>query len=356
MTDTLTRPALGSAAQLRSASAAGPASRRVVALDVVRGAAIVGMLLVNNTGDPAATPTELAHSPWHGLTVADLVFPLFLFAVGAAMPMSRTAGNWRQVLRRCALLFVIGSLLVSAKYRNPAPSATGVLQHIAAAYLLCWALLRLPRRWQPIVAIGTLAGVWAAYELAGGSYGSVQSIAGAVDTAVLGHFSAEGPHNLPTSMVSIWLGVVAGRVFTTQHDEERRMTRLLVLGTALMAAGGAVAAAGVPVNKELWTPSYVLVSSGIAVAVLALAYQVVDRLGAVRAARPLVVLGTNAIAVYVVTTLAAAAVHDRKLAVVRPLQDSVGPTIGAVAYSAAFVVAAWALGEWLYRRRVFIRI
>jgi predicted acyltransferase len=328
----------------------------VVALDVVRGAAIVGMLLVNNTGDRLATPTELAHSPWHGLTLADLVFPLFLFAVGVAMPMSRTTGSWRQVLRRSAVLFALGSLLVSAKYRNAAPAATGVLQHIAGAYLLCWAVLRIPRRWQPVVAVGTLAAVWAAYELAGGSYGSVHSIAGRVDSAVLGHFSAEGPHNLPTSMVSVWLGVVAGRVLTDHGDEVVRMTWLLTLATALIAGGVAVATAGVPVNKELWSPSYVLVTSGIAVAVLAVAYQVVDRLGAVRAARPLVVLGANAIAVYVATSLAAAAVQDGKLAVVRPMQEVAGRTFGAVAYSVAFVVAAWALCEWLYRRRIFIRI
>jgi len=357
VTETISRPAVRSAAP-PSTPAAGrpPAPQRVVALDVVRGLAIVGMLLVNNTGDRAATPTELAHSPWHGLTVADLVFPLFLFAVGVAMPMSRRAGAWRQVLRRCALLFVIGSVLVSAKYRNPAPSATGVLQHIAGAYLLCSALLRLPRRWQPVAAIGTLAGVWAAYELAGGSYGSVESIAGQVDAAVLGGFSAEGPHNLPTSMVSVWLGVVAGRVFTEHGDERRRMSRLFLLATAFMATGAAMATAGVPVNKELWTPSYVLVTSGISVAALAVAYQVVDRLRAVRAARPLVVLGANAIAVYVVTTLVAAAVQDGKLAVVRPIQEIAGETLGAVVYPVAFVVAAWAFCEWLYRRRVFIRI
>lgn len=359
MTDTVTPSAREATvlAPVRPSAAAGrPAPRRVVALDAVRGAAIVGMLLVNNTGDRSATPTELAHSPWHGLTVADLVFPLFLFAVGAAMPLSRTTGSWRHVLRRCALLFVLGSLLVSAKYRNPVPSATGVLQHIAGAYLLCWALLRLPRRWQPAVAIGALAGAWAAYELAGGSYGSVHSIAGRVDAAVLGHFSAEGPHNLPTSMVSVWLGVVAGRVFSDHGDEQRRMSRLLLLATALMASGAAVATAGVPVNKALWTPSYVLITSGIAVAVLAVTYQMVDRLGAGRAARPLVVLGANAIAVYVLATLAAAALQDGKLAVVRPIQEAAGRTVGAVGYAVVFVLAAWALCEWLYRRQIFIRI
>lgn len=350
-TRTVDRPALSGVD--RSGTAA-QAPRRVAALDVVRGAAIVGMLLVNNTGDGAAAPTELAHSSWHGLTVADLVFPLFLFAVGAALPLSRSAGSLRQVLRRCLILVVLGSLLVSAKYRHLGPS-TGVLQHIAASYLLCWGLLRLPRRWQPGVAVGTLAAVWVAYEVTGG-YGASDNVAAQVDSALMGGFSAEGPHNLPTSMVSVWFGVVAGRVFCRYGDEVRRMSRLLLLATALMVTGVAVAAAGVPVNKALWTPSYVLVTSGIAVGVLATAYQVVDRLGAVRAARPLVVLGANAIAVYVVTCLAAAALQDGRPAIVRPIQELAGRTAGAVAYSAAFVLAAWALCEWLYRRRVFIRI
>jgi predicted acyltransferase len=328
--------------------------KRVVALDVVRGVAIVGMLLVNNSGDPSATPTELAHSPWHGLTVADLVFPLFLFAVGVAMPMSKTTGSLRQVLRRCALLFVIGSLLVSAKHRHLGPS-TGVLQHIAGAYLLCWALLRLPRRWQPLVALGTLGVVWAAYELVG-SYGDTTSIAARVDTAVLGGFAPEGPHNLPTSMVSVFLGVVAGRIFTRYGDEERRMLRLLVLGGALMAAGAALAWSGVPVNKALWTPSYVLVTSGIAVGALAVAYQLVDRFGHLRAARPLVVMGANAIAVYIVTSLAAAALHPRRADVVEPLKEALRPDVASVAYGVAFVLVSWALCEWLYRRRTFLRL
>jgi predicted acyltransferase len=345
---------LSTGASRRDTTPAPAPPTRVVALDVVRGLAIVGMLLVNNTGDQSATPTELAHSPWHGLTVADLVFPLFLFAVGVAMPMSRTAGSLRQVLRRCALLFVIGSLLVSAKHRHLGPS-TGVLQHIAGAYLLCWALLRLPRRWQPVVALGTLGAVWGAYELVG-SYGDATSIAARVDTAVLGGFAAEGPHNLPTSMVSVFLGVIAGRVFTRYRDEERRMARLLVLAGALMAAGTALAWSGVPVNKALWTPSYVLVTSGIAVGVLTVAYQLVDRFGHLRAVRPFVVMGANAIAVYVVTSLAAAVLLPRQADLVQPLQERLRPDVASVGYSIAFVLASWALAEWLYRRRTFIRL
>src|SRR5919198_5230380 len=126
---------------------AGPGRERVLAIDVVRGLAVVGMLLVNDAGIPAAMPQALRHAPWQGLTLADQVFPLFLFTVGASMPFSQRAQQPAAVLRRVAALVVLGCLLVSAKQYRLAPS-TGVLQQVAGAYLLAWVLLRLPRQAQ----------------------------------------------------------------------------------------------------------------------------------------------------------------------------------------------------------------
>jgi predicted acyltransferase len=330
-------------------------NRRVLAVDAVRGLAVIGMLLVNNSGDRSATPAELVHSHWHGLTVADLVFPLFLFVVGVAMPLAKTPGSLGSVLRRCALLFVIGSLLVSAKYGHWGPS-TGVLQHIAGAYFLCWLLIQLPRRWQPFVAIGVLAAVWVAYALWGDGYGASGSVATHVDKALVGRFSAEQPHNLPTSMVSVWFGVLAGRTLVEHRDEERRLTRMLLLAIASIVAGLALVLAGIPLNKPLWTPSYTLVTAGVGATALACAYQLIDRQGWLRPARPLVVLGANAIAVYVVTSLAAVAVLPHRAPVLAALRRLGGPEFAAVAYAALFVVAGWAMCEVLYRRRYFIKL
>ncbi len=137
---------------------AGSGRERILAVDVVRGLAVVGMLLVNNAGIPAAMPQALRHAPWQGLTLADQVFPLFLFTVGASMPFSQRAQRPGAVLRRVVVLFLLGSLLVSAKQHRLAPS-TGVLQQIAGAYLLAWALLRLPRRAQLPAAALLLAGL-----------------------------------------------------------------------------------------------------------------------------------------------------------------------------------------------------
>lgn len=94
---------------------AGSERERILAVDVVRGLAIVGMLLVNNPGIPAAMPQALRHAPWQGLTLADQVFPLFLFTVGASMPFSQRAQRPGAVGRRVVGLFLLGSLLVSAK-------------------------------------------------------------------------------------------------------------------------------------------------------------------------------------------------------------------------------------------------
>ncbi|MEO6715382.1 MAG: heparan-alpha-glucosaminide N-acetyltransferase domain-containing protein [Mycobacteriales bacterium] len=335
--------------------ATSPRRSRLLAVDALRGLAVVGMLLVNNTGLPASTPAELAHSDWHGLTIADLVFPLFLFVVGVAVPLAKTPASLRSVLRRSALLFVIGSLLVSAKHAHFGPS-TGVLQHIAGAYLLCWLLLRLPRRWQPVVAIGLLGAVWAAYAMWGGGYEPTQNVAARVDEALLGRFSAEQPHNLPTSMVSVWFGVLAGRALVEHRDAEHRLARLLLLASSTLVAGLALVLAGVPLNKPLWTPSYVLITAGIGTTLLAAAHQVVDRWGARAPARPLVVLGANAIAVYVVTSLAAVLASPWRARVVDALRSLGGARFAAVAYATLFVVAGWAMCEALYRRRYFIKL
>src|SRR6266498_5839297 len=171
--------------------------RRVLAIDVVRGLAVVGMLLVNDPGIPSAMPPLLRHAQWQGLTVADLVFPMFLFTVGASMPFSERSQRPPAMLRRVGGLVVLGSLLVSAKQLRLAPS-TGVLQQIAGAYLLAWLALRLPRPAQLPAGVAVLAGLWAAYTFVPadgvrpGSWGPGSNLADFVDRHMLGQFSEHG--------------------------------------------------------------------------------------------------------------------------------------------------------------------
>src|SRR6266545_5751675 len=280
---------------------AGPGRERILAIDVVRGLAVVGMLLVNDAGIPTAMPLALRHAPWQGLTLADQVFPLFLFTVGASMPFSERAQRPAAVLRRAAALFVLGSLLVSAKHHQLAPS-TGVLQQIAGAYLLAWALLRLPRRALLPAAAVLLAGIWAAFTFVAapgvrpGSWAPGSNLAEFVDRSLLGGFSEHGVLVMVASSVSVLAGVAAGRLLL-RAPAAGVTFRLLALGAGTLALGLLVALA-VPIGKPLWTPSFVLVTAGISDLLTAAAYRLVDRGPGRRWARPVVTLASIALALY----------------------------------------------------------
>ena len=338
---------------------AGSGRERILAVDVVRGLAVVGMLLVNNAGIPAAMPQALRHAAWQGLTLADQVFPLFLFTVGASMPFSQRAQRPGAVLRRVVVLFLLGCLLVSAKQHRLAPS-TGVLQQIAGAYLLAWALLRLPRRAQLPAATLLLAGLWAAFTFVPapgvrpGSWAPGSNLAEYVDRLLLGQFSEHGVLVMVSSSVSVLAGVAAGRLLRGAPAGMTR--RLLALGAGMLALGLLVAIA-VPVGKPLWTPSFVLVTAGISALLTAAAYRLVDRGPGRSWARPLVTLGSNALALYAASVLLFAfLLKPWQAALVRPLAAAGGATFAALAYGAGTVLVAWALAEWLYWRRLFVKV
>jgi predicted acyltransferase len=339
---------------------AGPGRERILAIDVVRGLAVVGMLLVNDAGIPAAMPLALRHAPWQGLTLADQVFPLFLFTVGASMPFSERAQRPVAVLRRVAALFVLGSLLVSAKHHQLAPS-TGVLQQIAGAYLLAWAVLRLPRRAQLPVAAVLLAGMWAAFTFVPapgvrpGSWAPGSNLAESVDRSLLGHYSEHGVLVMVASSVSVLAGVTAGRLL--RRAPAAGVTRRLLAVGAGMVTLGLLVALAVPIGKPLWTPSFVLVTAGVSALLTAVAYRLVDRGPARRWARPLLTLGSNALALYAASVLLFAfLLKPWQGALVQPLASAGGATFAALAYAAGTVLVVWALAEWLYWRRVFVKV
>lgn len=337
---------------------------RLLSLDVVRGTAVVGMLLVNAAGVDGAMPAQLVHAEPGGLTLADLVFPLFLVVAGVGTSLSPRLADGRAVLRRCALLFAVGCLLVSAKYRHLSPS-TGVLQHIALATLSAYAVLRLPRRWQAPAWVAALLAAWAAptfLELPGtraGSWDAGTTLASAVERLVTGHVGREQVVASVLSGLTVLVGVAAGRALR-EHPGLPGATRVAVGGIGAGAAGLLLALA-VPVDKTLWTPSYVLVTAAPCTVLLAAAVVVLDLPGSRPAARalvqPLRVLGANALAVYVAMTLLYAAllppVRDELVA---PLRVLLGDPAAAVLYAASSVLLGWVLAAALWRRRVIVRL
>jgi predicted acyltransferase len=330
----------------------GPATRRLHGIDVLRGLAVVGMLLVDNRGN-GAIPVQLRHAPWDGVHLADVVFPVFLLLVGVSMPFSRRADRPRAALLRVLKLGALGWLVVTVKY-GPGTVGAGVLGHIGGAYLLCWLLLRLPRRAQPVVAAAVLAGLSVLSAVAGAAPG--RSWGQSLDQAVGLSFSAEAPHAFLGSAVTVYLGVLAGRAL--QSATGRIVLLRLAGGGALLLAAGLLLAPLVPPNKRLWSPSFVLVTGGIALLTLAALYWLVDERGVRRPLRPAEVLGLNAIVAFVFSEVVFRALLSHR---VQPTVDAwvssaAGVTVSAWVYPLGSIAVIWAVCAALLRRGVIVRV
>jgi predicted acyltransferase len=340
------RPAIG--------RAPSGSSIRIGALDSLRGLAIALMVFVNNPGDHDAMPAPFVHSPWHGFRLAELVFPLFLVSVGVSMAVSPRSPAPRPMLRRAALLFAIGCVLVSVKYRHVAPS-TGTLQLIAGASLLAWAARRWLGRWgQAVYVAAILVGLWIGFTATG--WAPDTNLAARVDRAVLGAPSDLGLLAMVSAstlvLAGTWIGTAVRRAVTP-------MARAVIVGWAGATAtiAGLLAAAVVPVNKRLWTPSYVVLSFGLACLVLAAFLWWEGRRLGRTGLRPLETLGANALVAYVVTSVAATTVL---LALQDPIVSAgaalVGRPAAAVAWAAGVLVLAYVVCRALATRRLFVRV
>jgi predicted acyltransferase len=177
-----------------------------------------------------------------------------------------------------------------------------------------------------------------------------------VDAALGLRFSAEAPHGHLASAVTVFLGVLAGRALRSGAGRGA-ITRLAPGGTALLAAGLALAPV-VPVNKRLWSPSFVLVTAGIALLALALLHWLVDERGLVRPFRAFEVLGLNAIVAFVSSEVVFRALlsHSVQPAVDDWMSSVAGPVVSAGAYALLSVAVVWAVCAALVRRGVIVRV
>lgn len=374
-------------------------AERLTSLDVFRGATLAMMLLVNNAGDGKYVYGPLEHAPWDGCTPTDLVFPFFLFIVGVAIPFSIASRRAKgasesslvlNTLRRTAILFGLGVFLNAIPFKphsgflDPAHlRIPGVLQRIALCYLPA-ALLTLSMRWRGRVVTGVLllaVYAWLMLCVPVPGYGrgvltADGSLASHVDRVLLGAHTYRANYD-PEGLLSTLPAIVTALIGTLAGDWLRRSDRAPVERSAGLFAGGvACAVAGyvlslalMPINKALWTPSYVMLTAGYALLGLGLCHWVVDVHGWRRWATPWIVFGVNPIVAFV-----AAGVLGRLLLLIRwtgadhstvtlrvwlyshlfaPLASPINASLlWAVCYVAAFGVV---LGI-LYRKGIYVRV
>jgi predicted acyltransferase len=376
------------------APASGPAATRLDSLDVFRGVTIAGMLLVNNPGSWAAADIypPLRHAAWHGWTPTDLIFPFFLFIVGASMTFSfakllergATRGALLgKTIKRAAILFGLGLLLHGfPSYDLSTIRIPGVLQRIALAYLMASALvLYLRPRGQAIAGAILLLGYWAAMTLIpvpGSGAGVLEpgrDLGAYIDRAVFGTghlwiwsttWDPEGLLSTLPAVATVLTGVFAGYWIRSDRSPLEKTIGLFLaghVGLLLGVAWGAV----FPINKNLWTSSYVVFTSGMACHFLAVCYWLVDVRRHRRWSVPFLVFGTNAIAAFFLSSLGARILNLIRVGAGEgvPLktwiyETAFAPLAAPVNASLAFAIAytCFWLGIMavLYRRRIFIKV
>lgn len=387
-------------------------TERLRSLDVFRGASVALMILVNNPGSWFHLYPPLAHAGWHGCTPTDLVFPFFLFAVGNAlacvMPALRDAGGAaavRRVGRRVLLIFAIGLLLNAAPFvRWDAEGALvvkslatlrtmGVLQRIAlsfgAAALVVWWL---PRRGVLWAVLALLAGYWLACLSLGDPqdpYGLFGWFGTGIDRALLGAnhlyrgegiaFDPEGLASTPPAVAQVLLGWWVGDAVRRHGKVDAELVSRLFLQAALLALAAYAWQLAMPLNKKIWTSSYVLLSTALAMAALATLMHVLEvrrrpaeQLAWVRLCEA---FGRNALFVFVLSGLV-----PRVLALWRwpealradgsPVWTSPlpwlyqnvfaglgsDPRLGSLLFACANLAVYAAVALWLDRRRLYIRV
>lgn len=319
--------------------------QRLLSLDAFRGLTILAMILVNNPGSwaPGMRYAPLDHAEWHGWTPTDLIFPFFLFIVGTSLAYSlrkyRELGGatpelYARIIRRTCILFLLGvglALFGHACERcfGEADSLhfdtlryLGVLQRIALVYFAAsMIVLHVGVRGQIVIAAVVLLGYWALlrWHPSHDDYATNLSPEGnvvrAVDLRVVGasHMYTQAvkektePEGLlstlpaiVTSLFGYWTGLAIQR-----RGANSQAVAVLVAGGFALAALGLIWNLTFPINKKLWTSSYVLLSGGLAMIALALCLAVFDVLKMKRLARPFEIVGVNAIFVYVASGLVA---------------------------------------------------
>jgi len=341
------------------------------------------MVLVNTPGDGEHVYAPLRHATWHGWTPTDVVFPSFMWIAGLAMTLSfgrRLASGamrsdlMRQTFRRSLILYALGLLVYAyPAFDLPTLRLMGVLQRIAictCAAAAIWLTTGVRGRIAWLFAL--LAVYWAlmAFVPVPG-YGAGRldvegNFAHYVDRIVLGRHNYEStgtwdPEGIVSTLpaiATVLLGTLAGDVMAASRSMGHRLRSLLAIGVVLIAAG-LICDVWLPINKKLWTSSFALFMAGLDFVLFAGFAWAVDVRGWQRPVRPFVVLGMNAIAVYMVSELLETQLRVMRLRealYVRVFAPLASPLNASLLYALAYTLLMFVVAWMLYRRQWFLRV
>jgi predicted acyltransferase len=362
-------------------------SARLMSLDVFRGMTVVFMIIVNTPGTWSQVYAPLRHAAWHGCTPTDLVFPSFLFISGVAMWYSLRKFNFEfsgpalfRIIRRVALIFAVGLFLnIFPRFARDYDTLRimGVLQMIALAWGLGAILVLIIKKNYIWVATAVLLfGYWALMYFMGGSdpYSLEGNYARTVDLALIGEnhlykgfgipFDPEGLLSTIPATATVLLGFMTGGLITGKGNSWKTVGWLTFTG-ALLIGAGLLWGEYFPINKPIWTSSYVLYAGGIGMVILALLFTIVDIWNLRGWTGFFNTFGTNALFTYVLAgmltkTLLVIKVGEVSLYnwifthICSPLFQE--QKLASLLFPIMLVTVIWALGYILYRKKIIIRL
>jgi len=379
---------------------------RLLSLDILRGITIAGMIMVNNPGSWSYAYAPLRHAPWHGLTPTDLVFPFFMFIMGVSTFMSLRKFNFEpskaavwKIVRRTILIFVIGLALGwfgqltrgLASGESFGVAAThfdtlrilGVLQRLALAYGFAALIAILVKNKQLVWIIGgLLVGYYLILLFGKGFEMSEENIIAVVDKALwgTGHMykdttpegvqialDPEGLLSTIPSIAHVLIGFLFGKLIMENRDNHKRVEKLLIWGTVL-AFSGLLLQYGCPLNKKIWSPTFVLTTTGFAAQLLGLLIWIIDIHKKEKWSRFFHAFGVNPLIVYVFAGVLANLVanirfsYQGELISVKSftyevlIQPWAGNYFGSLLYALLFITVCWLFGYILYKKNIYIKL
>ncbi len=386
-------------------------NKRLLSLDILRGITIAGMIMVNNPGSWGSIYAPLKHAVWNGLTPTDLVFPFFMFIMGVSMYISYskfgfefTGSTFIKLLRRSLVLFAIGLFLNWFGFTCRGMSALrdsdmnwflrlwdagflhlekwrimGVLQRLAlVSFGGSLILLIINQKLIPWL-IGVILFGYSALMISTGSLElSVENLAARVDLAILGdshmyHISGialdpEGWISTIPCIAHVLIGVMAGALIMGVKDNHQKIERLGLLGAVILILGFLWDYA-MPINKTLWSSSYVLVTCGLASLLLAVLIWLIDVKGYKLWTRFFETFGVNPMAIFVFaglfanlisnigfTTEAGKWISLKGYLYADILSPLFGATLGSLVFALMFIFFCWIVALPLYLKKIYIKI
>ena len=389
-------------------------SARLLSLDVLRGITIAGMMLVNNPGSWSYVYAPLAHAPWDGLTPTDLVFPFFVFIMGVSMYLSYKKMDFRlskdsfvKLTRRSVLLFLIGLAMgylgLSMRQYNALRSEElafttqlwqamsslenlrimGVLQRLALiSFFGTLSILLVRPRFIPWLAGGLLVIYWGIIGFFDSYTLSENNIISVIDQAIFGAthmyktpniegvrivFDPEGLLSTLPCIAHVLIGFWAGKLMSESKDLHKKIEVLFIMGTILSFAGFLLDY-GFPINKNTWSSSFVLTTSGLAALLLALLIWIIDIKGQKKWSVFFEAYGVNPMFVFVaggVITILTSNIGFqyqgvwtslKTFAYKHMLQPALGDYPGSLVFALGFVFICWLIAHYLYKKKIYIKL